>query len=90
MKTKVFIGKKHLAYVNTELMYAFRRECGVVNYISWVRELSFNFCGASITTDEGIQALKQAVEAEFFEGIGDWLNYEMRRRMAEKKGERTL
>ena len=81
-KVRVFIGETHLALLNRDLVYEFRRKYDILNYVAWVRELAFETYDVELYTPESVDELKAAVKADHFGNIGAWLSHVMMSQLA--------
>lgn len=77
-RTKLRIGKVHVAYVRTDLLTRFRHENGLVNLTPWLRELIWTTFHIEITDNESIKQLQEALDRRFFDSCGEWLQTIMR------------
>ena len=84
-RTRVFIKRQHIASVSSDLLQAFQRECGVVNYAPWVRQLCFERFGVDMEAPDALSLLEQAMVRYYYDSVGEWLQDEMRKRLSEKE-----
>lgn len=77
-RTKLRIGKVHVAYVRTDLLTRSRHENGLVNLTPWLRELIWTNFHIEITDNESIKQLQEALDRRFFDSCGEWLQAIMR------------
>lgn len=77
-RTKLRIGKVHLAYVRTDLLTRFRLDRGLVNLTPWLRETIWNNFHIEITDNESVKQLQEALDRQFFDSCGEWLQTVMR------------
>lgn len=77
-RTKLRIGQVHLAYVRTDLLTRFRLDRGLVNLTPWLRETIWNNFHIEITDNESVKQLQEALDRQFFDSCGEWLQTVMR------------
>ena len=82
-KVKVIMFQKHIAYVNHELTLLFRTRLHIVNFTSWVQQQANACFGIALTGPNDLELLREAVEANFYDDIGDWLQDRMRHALQE-------
>lgn len=77
-RTKLRIGKIHLAYVRTDLLTRFRQTNGLVNLTPWLREVIWTNFHLEIDDNESIKQLQEALDRRYFDSCGEWLQSIMR------------
>lgn len=78
-KTKIMIGRQHVAYVQSDLLYEFRRENGIINFPAWLRKTVYEaFNIDHLEEKESIDKLNKAVRLEKYNNVGEWLQNIMR------------
>lgn len=80
-KTKIYLGKTHLAYVNTELLTVFKKENAIVNYSAWIRKMADESFDILLNDEASVHELQTAVQILYYDDIGDWLQDLMRKRI---------
>ena len=77
-KTKIYLGKYHLAYVRSDLLLAFRQKNRIINFMPWLRKTINDTFQIDLQGPDDIAALEAAVNSQYFDSIGDWLQNLMR------------
>lgn len=78
-KTKIFVNRNHFASVQSDLLLLFRQKNGIINFQPWLRQTVYEEFGISLKDKESIDALEKALNDLYYDSIGEWLQYIMRK-----------
>jgi len=84
-RTKLRVGKYHLAYVRTDLLLRFRHANGLVNLTPWLRKVIWERFHMEINDAESVKQLQEELERQGYGSCGEWLHELMRKGL--RKGE---
>lgn len=77
-RTKLRIGKVHLAYVRTDLLNHFRQVKGLVNLTPWLRQVIWERFHIEISNPENVKQLQEELNRLYYDSCGEWLQELMR------------
>lgn len=77
-RMKILMYKKHIAYLDGDLLQAFEHHCKVVNFSAWIREQAHLDFGIRITGADDLEWLDEAVQDNFYTDKTEWLREKMR------------
>lgn len=80
-RLRIRLFGQHLAYISKNLYYKFLRECNILDYSVWIKELAYKEYRIKLKDEDTINLLKGKVVDNDYEDIGDWLREKMRKAM---------
>ena len=82
-RTKIIIQRQHVGYVNTALKKEFQQKYQIENFASWVRDVVYGTFEISLWSASDIKTLVEKVSERYYQGVGEWLDDCMRRKVLE-------
>ena len=77
-KTKVFLNRIHVAYIRSDLLLAYRRCFGVVEFAPWLRKSIYENFGILVQSKEDVDAVNAILDMRYYDSLGEWLQEKMR------------
>ena len=86
-RKKIKIFQKHFAWINTNFLYKFEDETGIISIIPFARESVYTDFGFYLNTKADISYLESILKVHNYKNKAEWLCEKMRKKMNEKQKE---
>ena len=88
-RTKLRVGRYHLAYVRTDLLLRFRRANGLINLTPWLRQVVWERFHMEINSADSVKRLQEELELQGYDSCGEWLQELMRNGLRTTEHQKT-